>query len=35
MYGTAALTQSLNDNVPVAKLDGAWAVFLAKTTAYF
>jgi hypothetical protein len=35
MMGTAGLTPSLNDNVPLSALDRYWAVFLAKTTAYF
>lgn len=35
MYGTAGLDSSLNNNVPLDKLDRTWAVFLAKTTAYF
>ena len=35
MAGTAALNPALNDNVPTALLERTWAVFLAKTTAYF
>jgi hypothetical protein len=35
MSGTASLNTSLNDNVPLANLERNWAVFLAKTTAYF
>ncbi len=35
MSGTAALTPTLNDNVPLAKLPENWGVLLVKTTAYF
>ena len=35
MVGTAALTSSMNDNVPLGGLKETWGVFLAKTTAYF
>jgi len=35
MIGTAGLTSSLNDNVPLSALERSWGVFLAKTTAYF
>jgi|SRR5580692_7293042 hypothetical protein len=35
MSGTAELDSSLNNNVPLQALDRSWAVFLAKTTAYF
>jgi hypothetical protein len=35
MAGTAALPSALNDNVPLGALARNWAVFLAKTTAYF
>jgi hypothetical protein len=35
MIGTAGLTSSLNDNVPLSELERSWGVFLAKTTAYF
>ena len=35
MSGTAELSPSLNDNVPIAKLPENWGVFLMKTTAYF
>jgi hypothetical protein len=35
MSGTASLSTTLNDNVPLANLERNWAVFLAKTTAYF
>lgn len=35
MGGTAGLSGSPNDNVPLAELERNWAVFLAKTTAYF
>ena len=35
MAGTAALSPTLNDNVPLTKLDRYWGFFLIKTTAYF
>src|SRR5262249_17755204 len=35
MAGTAALNSALNDNVFLNQLPNSWAVFLAKTTAYF
>jgi hypothetical protein len=35
MIGTAGLTPTLNDERPLSALDKYWAVFLAKTTAYF
>ncbi|HEV3188847.1 MAG TPA: porin [Polyangiaceae bacterium] len=35
MIGTAGVTPGLNGNTPPSKLDRAWGVFLAKTTAYF
>jgi hypothetical protein len=35
MHGTAGLDSSLNDNLPLDALTRNWAVFLAKTTAYF
>lgn len=35
MWGTAALNTAENSGVPLANLDRVWAVFLAKTTAYF
>jgi hypothetical protein len=35
MVGTAALSSSLNNNVPLGQLRETWGVFLAKTTAYF
>ena len=34
-HGTAGLDQALNGNVPLSALTRNWAVFLAKTTAYF
>lgn len=34
-HGTAGLDPALNDNVPLSALTRNWAVFLAKTTAYF
>jgi hypothetical protein len=35
MHGTAGVDPSLNDNLPLNSLTRNWAVFLAKTTAYF
>jgi hypothetical protein len=35
MHGTAGLTSSLNDNLPLSALTKDWAVLLLKTTAYF
>jgi hypothetical protein len=35
MNGTAALSPSLNNNVPLNQLEPNWAVFLLKTTGYF
>jgi hypothetical protein len=35
MHGTAALSPSLNDGRPRGQLDEDWALFVAKTTAYF
>jgi len=35
MHGTAGLQPGLNDNTPLDMLSRDWAVFLAKTTAYF
>jgi hypothetical protein len=35
MSGTAELDPSINGNVPTSDLQENWAVFLAKTTAYF
>ncbi len=35
MLGTADLTSSLNDNLPLGSLAESWGVFLVKTTAYF
>ncbi len=35
MWGTAGLISAENGGVPLATLDRAWGVFLAKTTAYF
>jgi hypothetical protein len=35
MIGTAGLTSSLNDNLPLSALSENWGVFLVKTTAYF
>jgi hypothetical protein len=35
MHGTAGLDSTLNDNRPLDALTRNWAVFLAKTTAYF
>ena len=35
MSGTAGLSPSLNDGVPLSELAAHWAVFLVKTTAYF
>lgn len=35
MWGTASLDSAANGNIPLSKLDRAWGVFLAKTTAYF
>jgi hypothetical protein len=35
MLGTAGLTSSLNDNLPLSALAKSWGVFLVKTTAYF
>jgi hypothetical protein len=35
MSGTAELSSSLNNNVPLGGLDRNWEVFLVKTTAYF
>lgn len=35
MVGTAGLSSSINDNLPLTALAQDWGVFLAKTTAYF
>jgi hypothetical protein len=35
IHGTAGLDPALNDNKPISGLSRDWAVFLAKTTAYF
>jgi hypothetical protein len=35
MHGTAGLTSSLNDNLPLSSLTKDWGVLLVKTTAYF
>lgn len=35
MHGTAALSPTLNDNLPLAQLSQDWGLFLVKTTAYF
>jgi hypothetical protein len=35
MRGTAALDPSINDNEPLTALTNQWALFAAKTTAYF
>ena len=35
MHGTASLTSSLNDNLPLNVLQPDWALFAVKTTAYF
>jgi len=35
MRGTAALDPVLNSNIPLGDLSRVWAVFMAKTTAYF
>jgi hypothetical protein len=35
LHGTAALNPAMNDNTPLDNLTRDWALFLAKTTAYF
>jgi hypothetical protein len=35
MLGTAGLTSSLNNNLPLTALAESWGAFLVKTTAYF
>jgi hypothetical protein len=35
LHGTAGVSRALNDNRPLNELPADWALFLAKTTAYF
>lgn len=35
LHGTAALSSSMNDNLPLQNLEPDWALFAVKTTVYF